>query len=234
MRLFLAISLSFTVAACGNSNQTEAAASFKYVGDVGAPMVTYINKMPSNSRLTITSFGGDPEFGLKVAKLIVKKKISISVRTACMSACADFIIPAGTSVTLIDNALVGFHGNDFIYSQLAAQHGVTDYCSLKRLPYLRAIYKAKNLNEQFYLSTMDHLNIIGYDAPSLNKCDATLHEDVNMWFPTSAQLREQWGLQFTGRTCSDTEQCVTDAVKYAFKRPGLKIAFGDKILTTGK
>ncbi len=60
--------------------------------------------------LIVNSGGGETMAAIKIAKKVYDQKIDVIVRETCLSSCANYIFPAG-SRRIIDNGIVGFHGN---------------------------------------------------------------------------------------------------------------------------
>lgn len=59
--------------------------------------------------IEITSQGGDTESALEIGRLIRQRGYSIHVKKYCLSACAQWILPAAKSVTINHDAIVAMH-----------------------------------------------------------------------------------------------------------------------------
>ena len=73
------------------------------------------------SRLTINSGGGRSSAGIEVGKLIRANGIGVTVETWCLSACAQYILPAATEIALRPDALVGLHHTAYSLHQALIQ-----------------------------------------------------------------------------------------------------------------
>lgn len=65
----------------------------------------------SINALTITSGGGNIDFGMDLADLIAAHKLSVSIKDFCFSSCANYILLVGQPTTIEKNAIVGWHGD---------------------------------------------------------------------------------------------------------------------------
>lgn len=82
----------------------------RITGHINKQLLEKFKQMPSDVRvIEITSQGGDTESALEIARLIRKKGYNLEVTKYCLSACAQWLMPAATSVTINDNAIVAMH-----------------------------------------------------------------------------------------------------------------------------
>jgi hypothetical protein len=49
----------------------------------------------------------------------------LTIEVGCFSSCANFIAPAAASITIRENAFLGWHGNDRGFQIVADQLGLT-------------------------------------------------------------------------------------------------------------
>lgn len=61
-------------------------------------------------KLIVSSGGGDTIAGLEFGKFIRDKHLTVKVRDACVSSCANYIFPAAKQKIVEKNAVVGWHG----------------------------------------------------------------------------------------------------------------------------
>lgn len=76
------------------------------------------------TRMVVNSGGGDTKVGIEIGGIIADLAPDLTIETGCFSSCADFIAPAAKSITLRENAFLGWHGNDRQFAVIEAQTGV--------------------------------------------------------------------------------------------------------------
>jgi hypothetical protein len=62
-------------------------------------------------RLIITSSGGEVEAGIELGEWVYRHGIDVEVPDHCLSSCANYVFPAGRNKTILDGAMVAWHGN---------------------------------------------------------------------------------------------------------------------------
>lgn len=196
-------------------------------GPIGDPFLSYIQQLPPDSTVVINSLGGSAAVGIDIAQFVQHNRIHVRVDEFCLSACAEFILPAAESVQLGPRAIIGFHGGDFLFENLAHEAGADDSCAAPRTEALRAIYEARGFAPSFAFEVAERLDITSYRPPSSpTTCDASFDSRRLVWFPSADQLRSLWGLQFTGSICVDDPACVDATMKHLI-RSGREVMFGD-------
>ena len=123
----------------------------------------YKNAIPDNKpkNIIIKSGGGSGLVGVLIGRFIHKHDINIKVRDYCMSTCANFIFPAAKEKTLIDNALLVFHGGFF-------QENLFE--KIKSL--YQSGKKDQNKNNEASVTKMtpEESNLFKYHFPELKPC----------------------------------------------------------------
>lgn len=100
------------------------------------------------STLEINSFGGDAVAAMRIARLLETSGLSLRVAGFCMSACANYLLPAAREVRLV-NATIGFHGSPSACFQQwslidgLTQWGLSNYLTLWRVAREDQEYMAK-------------------------------------------------------------------------------------------
>lgn len=69
-----------------------------------------LQRYPNIAQLTVNSFGGQAEAAMEIAGALAQRRLRLVVSGFCMSACANYLLPAATSVSL-DDAVIGLHGS---------------------------------------------------------------------------------------------------------------------------
>lgn len=75
--------------------------------------------------MVVNSGGGDTKVGLAIGAIVADIKPHLIVETGCFSSCANFIAPAAASITIRENAFLGWHGNDRGFQIVARQQGLS-------------------------------------------------------------------------------------------------------------
>lgn len=70
-----------------------------------------------HNKLIVTSTGGDPSYGIKIAKLLLEHEITVVVRGVCLSACASYIFLPASHRVIEPRSIVGFHHDSYSFSE---------------------------------------------------------------------------------------------------------------------
>jgi hypothetical protein len=76
-------------------------------------------------KMVVNSGGGDTKVGIYIGSIVADLKPDLTIETGCFSSCANFIAPAAASITIRENAFLGWHGNDRGFQIVADQKGVS-------------------------------------------------------------------------------------------------------------
>ena len=68
-----------------------------------------MKKYPGIRRMVIDSGGGDVDAALELSRIVKTQGWDLTVRHQCLSACANFVFPAGARKAVLPNAWVGVH-----------------------------------------------------------------------------------------------------------------------------
>ena len=74
-------------------------------------------------KMVVNSGGGDTKVGIYIGTIVADLKPDLTIETGCFSSCANFIAPAAASITIRENAFLGWHGNDRGFQIVAEQRG---------------------------------------------------------------------------------------------------------------
>lgn len=129
MRLPLIILTLLFIVGCASSSEPEETPSepptwgstwidehtILFVGetsqDAANNFIQLASERPDQLRtLIVTSGGGDTKGGMAMGYYVRDHQLDVRVRGACMSSCANYIAPAGRSLHLENDALLGWHG----------------------------------------------------------------------------------------------------------------------------
>lgn len=163
----------------------------------------------SRSKIKISSGGGEASAGWQAGAIVAQRDLELVIDGACLSACAEFLLPAAKSIEVDSQTLIGLHGNDFIFAALASEFFPSrTFVDPQRIAWLRTQYQRQGLSQDFYKETMARLGIrYVSEAESTPYPQVEIYSVYSMWFPTSEQLRSLWGLEVRGTLCADDRNC---------------------------
>ncbi|MCL2912470.1 hypothetical protein L2725_01505 [Shewanella corallii] len=98
------------------------------------------------SELVITSGGGDAMAAIEMGTLVFDHGLSVIVRNICASSCANYIVPAGKSVVVEKDSLMGWHGGAYqdLYVPFGGVQGNSEHLeSLRRWQAAELVFFAK-------------------------------------------------------------------------------------------
>lgn len=102
-----------------------------YIGGINAAGLTALSEavrdLPRGqvTKMIVNSGGGDTKPGIFIGSIIADLKPDLTIEVGCFSSCANFIAPAAASITIRENAFLGWHGNDRGFQIVADQKGLT-------------------------------------------------------------------------------------------------------------
>lgn len=102
-----------------------------YIGGINEAGLTALSEavrhLPRGqvTKMVVNSGGGDTKPGIFIGSIIADLKPDLTIEVGCFSSCANFIAPAASSITIRENAILGWHGNDRGFQIVADQRGMT-------------------------------------------------------------------------------------------------------------
>jgi hypothetical protein len=102
-----------------------------YIGGINAAGLTALSEavrhLPRGqvTKMIVNSGGGDTKPGIFIGSIISDLKPDLTIEVGCFSSCADFIAPGANSITIRENAFLGWHGNDRGFQITADQLGLS-------------------------------------------------------------------------------------------------------------
>jgi hypothetical protein len=102
-----------------------------YIGGINEAGLTALSEavrdLPRGqvTKMLVNSGGGDTKPGIFIGSIIADLKPDLTIEVGCFSSCANFIAPAAASITIRENAFLGWHGNDRGFQIVADQLGLT-------------------------------------------------------------------------------------------------------------
>jgi hypothetical protein len=102
-----------------------------YIGGINPAGLTALSEAVRNlprgqvTKMLVNSGGGDTKAGIYIGSIIADLKPDLTIDVGCFSSCANFIAPAAATITIRENAFLGWHGNDRGFRIVADQKGLT-------------------------------------------------------------------------------------------------------------
>lgn len=229
-------SVAFMLMAIGMGSCSQPIPTYKYVGRIDSKLVGLIDQAPKSFRLKINSGGGLTKESSQAAAIMADRQTSVIVRGRCLSACSEFILPAADAITFVDDPIVGFHWSPLMdRGQYAARGGNIKDCKFPAASIQEELFKAKSLNGQFWLEVEERLVLTQFRLVDVgNACPNKVRTfENNTWLPSSEQLKDQLGLNFTGSLCADDYNKCAKEVDRVWEK-GDKIVIGDRVHIVGQ
>lgn len=185
--------------------------------------------------LIVMSNGGKTSTALIIANEIYSHDLEISIAEICLSACAEYILPAASKINLIDEPLIGFHWNPIILGDLLKKNAEKDleYCVDVGDAELIEFLNKTGKKVDAWKHTLRRLKLENYKVIyKKNECPWSQRKFANrFWFPTSYQLEEIFGLKVFGKLCADNPICYNKKIAHYFKKAGGSYIVGDAKIT---
>lgn len=185
----------------------------------------------SKSSITFNSVGGKVSVALKISQLLDEFPSKIIVSNLCFSNCAEIILPSAQSVEFSNSPMIGFHGNFSSYRSYIEASNLPDsrYCNWKYEDEFQNLLSTKNLRSDFWMEQTARLKPKVEFELRPKECPWRHYNFENhMWLPTSQQLRELWGLKFSGSVCADDFEACTNRVNQSWDK-GTRIVIGNRV-----
>lgn len=230
-----ALCIVLLAASFGISSCAKAGGANEYNGLINDDFIQFIEQQKEGNNIVLTSNGGNETFALKAADIIIKKKLTATIRGYCMSSCVDFLFPAFEKINLDHFPTIGLHGNthltNVVIQKIPEQaskipENIKNDCLAKE-QHLMKIWRDRKtyysiIDDNLLESKADHIRVDG------KGCGVVFY-GYGYWFPTSDQLKQIFGNKFTGNVCSDSAGCVSKVIINGAKTTNYKkIKVGDK------
>lgn len=222
--------VAFMLMAIGIGSCSEPIPTYKYVGRIDSKLVELIDQAPKSFRLEINSGGGFVKDASQAAVIMADRQTSIIVRGRCLSACSEFILPAADAITFVDDPIVGFHWSPLMdRGQYASRLGSIKDCKFPAASIQEELFKLEGLNKRFWLEVEERLVLRKFRFVEVgNACPNKVRVFENKtWLPSSEQLKDLLGLEFTGSLCADDYNKCAKKVDRIWEK-GDKIVIGDR------
>lgn len=192
----------------------------------------FVDAYEGSNRLAVTSTGGEAVRALVMARVVAPRELHLFIDDHCLSACASLPLPAADTVTFGPDAVVGMHYSPAMTRRVYVRDfGTGDDCYVRSGDGERQMLEAAGRRPSFADEVYDRLQPGPARAIDIGDVCPRIEYDLThqWWFPTSTQLRDLMGLEFTGTVCADDPACMRRRL------PNLRIeatvVVGDEIWT---
>lgn len=208
-QLLAALLMALTVS-CGSSKVLAADLDtdvevLRWEGPIDEAFLTRVEALDFDRDvlISISSPGGSPETGVRVAEILSARNYTVEVTDACLSACANYVFLPATRRRIAPGAFVGFHHDAHNYFNWLASHGKTPNPGVsEQAKRLQALMKQKTEFDWMALSqdTLSRLKPHRIDevpcTVSQRDPDSRCYDIIArrlMWVPTPSDY-EEWGI----------------------------------------
>lgn len=181
-----------------NNSDQESIEMFEYDADQN----TYYVRSP----------GGHSTLFLERATEIEKRRADIVVEDTCISACAEYYLPAAQNIHFVNAPIIGMHGNPHILRLIKKDFHPrkNGNCLTTSSDNIQKLQERNGVPNSFNLHQISVLEVTNVKLDTVIRgCQTKKVEFKNhMWVPNSDQLRSVMNIDFTGQVCADDiEEC---------------------------
>ena len=209
------------------------------IGRIDENFLIQVQQRPTEvNSLTVVSFGGKTSYGIKIAREVFNNKLELSIAEVCLSACAEYLLPAAKNIHLIDQPLIGYHRNPIILKHLLTLHANKDleHCTNIGDDDLLQLLIDTDKKTNAWKHTLSKMNLTYYEVDyKKDACPWSSKTFENkFWFPTTGQLEVIFGLEVSGKLCADNPECYKKKIPHYFREGGSFIVGDEKIIVPSK
>ncbi|MEQ8405042.1 MAG: hypothetical protein RKE49_08085 [Oceanicaulis sp.] len=192
----------------------------------------FLDAFKTHNQIAVSSTGGETHQALALARVLAPRRLHLIIDDYCFSACASLLAPAADSIEFGPDAMFGVHDSPAMARAVYVRDfGRDDDCYVRSGGAHREMYAWAGRNPRFPDEVFERLEPlparavdIGGDCPRIEY--GLTHQ---WWFPTSDQLRDLMGLEFTGTICADDPDCMRRRLR-ALRMEGT-VMVGEEIWT---
>ena len=219
-----------------NACSASASKEFSYDGRIDDAAVELIKRHTSQgSVLNISSLGGQISSAIELANYVHDNKIQVVLTGACISACAEFILPASESVVFTEKTIIGFHGNQYIFRELYREHDLKSRngCYSVLSDNADALYEKLGVNTEFWRETYERVaphsvHILENDSD----CGILRYKLTHkFWYPSVPQLESFLQRDVSDIVCNNNLECIAIYMIGSFANSGDSYMLHDKSVT---
>jgi hypothetical protein len=187
--------------------------SLAWNGEIGNSFLEFLESATEKTNIMITSPGGEATSATLAALVVHEKRLHLTVVGSCMSACADYLLPAAAGITLERLPAIGFHGNPAVAMNVLSKLGRPSYLTdrqYKGCSFLASeVGKVWERGKVQQISTLMKMEILVPSElrPPVGYCPQVVFQ--KKWYlPKSEKLSQILGKEVVGKTCSDDTRCL--------------------------
>lgn len=179
----------------------------RYCGRIDDAGVRRVGELlqPGDSRLVITSVGGELDAPLRLAALVVRNRLDVEVAGPCFSACASLVFVAGNRRIVGPTGVLGFHNTSSSALILASRvYGDQDDIDTENLQRRAseefALYARRGIDPALLLRPQVEIGTVCLARAGSARSGETIFNLVSrldIWVPELAALRA-FGVELSG------------------------------------
>jgi hypothetical protein len=204
---------------CGNTASSDTG-YLVLTGRIDDKMVSGVSKnIHRVHSIIITSQGGDASSAMDLARMIYDNKIYVRVEKYCLSACAQYIIPAASVVEFVGKPVLGVHQSptsvrDFFKIQnieIGSEHHTL---AKKEEDFFRYI----SLNNEISTEPVHYLDIVCYGEKNGNPA---IGSKWGFFVPTPQTYKRWIGKNYTGNFAYSKQNIIESFNAYLPKNTSM-------------
>lgn len=185
-----------------------------FSGPITASFVERYVALQDKGNIYVVSTGGDAESAIDLGNQIIANGSSVTIAGACLSACAEIILPAASAASGLHfrgKPLIGFHHNTLIKKRVFERIGRQDYnyCYKNLFESYNKFREKVGIKDEVSIIQAKILNVQYVINKNSEFCENTdIKYEFRFWFPNSNQLNYYWNIKHTGEICSEDIFCM--------------------------
>lgn len=139
--------------------------------------------------VSVDSFGGEEGAALDIAEALLEKRTTLRLDGVCLSACAQYLLPAASKIIATPNAVIAMHGSSYMARDTLQLQAGSDEAELVRgnAARIQRLYTRAKKNISLLQMAWDEVN---YYCSQITPGKPTQMLSVfEYWAPTVQQLQ---------------------------------------------
>ena len=188
-------------------------------------------KLKPASVVRMSSRGGWPE-GIDIGNFIFENKISLQIEEECLSACAEYLLPASKSVNFIGSPLIAVHRNPWITHSISQidNADIIHNCNSNTYDKYIAFINKVGISKEYNPELLRRLELIGasYKINAFGCPFPYLKFKNQQWLLNSAQIEKFFNIEFSGTVCADNPNKCKTVIDSRWKY-GTRVIIGNEV-----
>jgi len=195
-----------------------------------------LEKNFSKIEIDLNSPGGKAGPSIQIAEFLSDKDVTFNVKGVCSSACAQVLLPVGDVINFVEDPMIGFHNS----LSLELHHYIQNGGEIDDCPIFQDLarreaqnLKQNDMNSEFwkevgYRLKVQDFKLVKYSDDSCEGYDYNFEHLI--WYPTGHQMRDMFGLKFSGSVCADdTNKCIARIDALSVARKPISVIVGNTV-----